>query len=299
MLPNQYNFQSVSNWKDLNSKYVLMVWRDYVFSGSSDKAFLQYNYKAVKQAMQFLRQFDKNNDGLIENDGYPDQTYDTWAARGESAYTGSLYLAALRATEEMAKVLGDNATAKENADLFQRAQASFIKKLWNGKYFNYDVGSPYKDSIMAEQLAGQWYAASTGLGDLVPREMQRSALNYVYNFDVMKLANGSMGALNGIGADGELLKDNEQTGEVWTGVTFAVAATMLQDGLRDEGFATAKGVYNVVYQDKGYWFRTPEAYDTKGFYRAGMYMRPAAIWSMEMAAPPASQPKGTTTAQKH
>ena len=34
---NQYNYQDVSNWRDLNSKYVLMIWRDYVWSGSSDQ----------------------------------------------------------------------------------------------------------------------------------------------------------------------------------------------------------------------------------------------------------------------
>jgi non-lysosomal glucosylceramidase len=282
ILPNQYNFQNVSDWKDLNSKYVLMVWRDYVMSGSKDKAFLQYNFNAVKQAMQFLRQFDNDNDGLIENDGYPDQTYDTWSARGESAYSGGLYLAALRAAQEIARILGDSQTVTATGDLFKRAQASYIKKLWNGTYFNYDVGSPYKDSIMAEQLAGQWYATLTGLGDLVPRDMQRSALKQVYDFNVMKLNNGTMGALNGISANGELLKDDEQTEEVWVGVTFAVADMMLQNGLRDEGFNTAKGIYNVVYENKGYWFRTPEAWDIRGLYRASMYMRPGAIWSMEM-----------------
>jgi non-lysosomal glucosylceramidase len=288
ILPNQYNFQSVSDWKDLNSKYVLMVWRDYVMSGSNDKAFLQYNYNAVKQAMQFLRRFDKDNDGLIENDGYPDQTYDTWSARGESSYTGGLYLGALRATQEIAKALSDSSTANATGDLFKRARASYIKKLWNGTYFNYDVGSPYKDAIMAEQLAGQWYATLTGLGDLVPREMQRSALKHVYDFNVMKLNHGTMGALNGISANGELLKDDEQTEEVWVGVTFAAADMMLQNGLRDEGFNTAKGIYNVVYEEKGYWFRTPEAWDSRGLYRASMYMRPGAIWSMEMVP-------GTTT----
>jgi non-lysosomal glucosylceramidase len=298
VLPNQYNFQSVSDWKDLNSKYVLMVWRDYVMSGSKDKAFLQYNFSAVKQAMQFLRQFDKDNDGLIENDGYPDQTYDTWSARGESAYSGSLYLGALRATEEMAKVVGDARTATENGDLFKRAQASFIKKLWNGKYFNYDVGSSYKDSIMADQLAGQWYASLTGLGDLVPPEMQRSAMKHVYDFNVMKLKNGTMGALNGIGANGDLLKDDEQTEEVWVGVTFGAASTMLNSGLHDEAFATAKGIYKVVYEDKGYWFRTPEAWDATGFYRAGMYMRPGAIWSMEMKPIAAASATATTAAAK-
>lgn len=297
VLSNQYNYQNVSDWKDLNSKYVLMVWRDYVMSGSKDKAFVQYNFSAVKQAMQFLRQFDKDNDGLIENDGYPDQTYDNWSARGESAYSGSLYLGALRATEEMARVLGDTHTANETGDLFKRAQASFIKKLWNGKYFNYDVGSSYKDSIMADQLAGQWYASLTGLGDLVPPEMQRSAMKHVYDFNVMKLKNGTMGALNGISANGDLLKDDEQTEEVWVGVTFGAASTMLNSGLRDEAFATAKGIYNVVYEEKGYWFRTPEAWDTTGFYRAGMYMRPGAIWSMEMKPNTAPNAAATTAAK--
>jgi non-lysosomal glucosylceramidase len=37
--PNQYNYQDVSNWRDLNSKYVLMVWRDYALTGANDEPF--------------------------------------------------------------------------------------------------------------------------------------------------------------------------------------------------------------------------------------------------------------------
>ena len=40
----------------------------------------------------------------------------------------------------------------------------------------------------------------------------------------MKFANGEMGAVNGIAADGTLIKTNEQVQEVWTGTTFGVAA---------------------------------------------------------------------------
>jgi len=282
VLPNQYNYQNVSDWKDLNSKYVLMVWRDYFLTGSKDTNFLKYNYKAVKMAMDYLKQFDTDGDGLIENGGYPDQTYDNWTARGESAYSGSLYLAALRATDEMAKALGDQPTANAYAALFKKAQSSFIKKLWNGTYFNYDVGSSYRDNIMAEQLAGQWYATLTGLGDLVPLQMRRSALQRVFDFNVMKFEGGDMGALNGMGADGKILTENEQTQEVWVGTTFSVAAEMIADGLSDDAFKMTKGLYDVIYQKKGYWFRTPEAWDAHGNYRAGMYMRPGAIWSMEM-----------------
>lgn len=278
---NQYNYQDVSNWRDLNSKYVLMVWRDFVMSGGTDTEFLRYTWSAVKQAMEHLRQYDSDGDGMIKNGGFPDQTYDDWVARGESAYSGSLYLASLRATTEIARKLGDHATTASYDAQFKKGQTAFIKNLWNGTYFNYDQGSPYHDNIMAEQLAGQWYANLTGLGDLVPKEMRRSALQHVFDFNVMKFGNGEMGAINGEGADGE--GANDQVTEVWTGTTFAVASHMLSEGMREQAFHTAKGVYNVVWRDRGYWFRTPEAYDVRGLYRASMYMRPGAIWSMEVA----------------
>ena len=105
--PNQYNYQDVSNWRDLNSKYVLMIWRDYELTGATDVEFLQSSWPAVKQAMEHLKQYDTDGDGLIENGGFPDQTYDDWTAEGESAYTGSLYLAALKATARIAEKLGD------------------------------------------------------------------------------------------------------------------------------------------------------------------------------------------------
>jgi non-lysosomal glucosylceramidase len=283
---NQYNYQDLSHWRDLNSKYVLMIWRDYVMSGGKDIDFLRYAWKAVQQAMGQLRQYDSDGNGLIKNGGFPDQTYDDWIARGESAYSGGLYLAALRATAEMARKLGDARTAASYDALFKKAQAAYIKDLWNGSYFNYDQGSPYRDSSMAEQLAGQWYAGLTGLGNLVPPEMQKAALQHVYDYNVMKFNGGEMGAINGIGKNGELLHDNNQVEEVWAGTTFAIASHMLTQGMREQAFRTAKGVYNVVWRDRGYFFRTPEAYNSDGLYRASMYMRPSAIWAMEMIPDP-------------
>jgi len=279
---NQFNWQNTTDWKDLNSKFVLMVWRDFVFGGRKDTEFLRYTWPSVQQAVEYLRKYDHDGDGIPENDGFPDQTYDEWVVRGESAYCGGLWLAALRASEEIAKVLGDGAAATHYHDLFTRSQASYIKKLWNGSYFRYDTGSDYRDSIQSEQLAGQWYATMTGLGDLVSPAMQRSVLQKVFDNNVMKFGNGEMGAVNGIGADGTIIRTNEQVPEVWIGTTFGVAAHMLAAGLTDQAYRTAWGVYHVVYETKGYWFRTPEAYDDTGNYRASMYMRPAGIWAMEM-----------------
>jgi non-lysosomal glucosylceramidase len=283
---NAFNWQNTNDWKDLNSKFVLMIYRDYVFTGRKDLAFLRETWPAVEEALHHLQQYDRTGDGLPQNDDYPDQTYDVWIVHGESAYCGGLWLAALRAAEEIARTLGDTAAATKYHNMFTKGQATYISKLWNGEYFRYDTMSEYRDDIQAVQLAGQWYANMTGLGDLVPRDMQIKALKKIYDFNVMKFANGEMGAVNGMAPDGSLIKTNEQVQEVWTGTTFGVAALMLSDGLKDEGYRTAWGVYHTTYETQGYWFRTPEAWEIDGHYRASMYMRPAAIWAMEMTAPP-------------
>jgi non-lysosomal glucosylceramidase len=169
----------------------------------------------VKEAMDYLQKFRLNGDGVPENDGYPDQTYDVWIVLGESAYSDGLWLASLRAAEEIGKVLGDGASAQKYHDLFAKGQASYIKKLWNGEYFRYDTDSEYKDNIQADQLAGQWYANATGLGEIVSSDMQHKALKKIFDFNVMKFAKGEMGAVNGMAADGTIIKTNEQVQEVW------------------------------------------------------------------------------------
>jgi non-lysosomal glucosylceramidase len=283
---NQFTWQDSSRWKDLNSKYVLMVWRDYVLTGGKDVDFLQSSWPSAQQALEFLMQFDLDGDGLPENQGFPDSTYDDWTMKGTSAYCGGLYLAALRAAEEMGRVLGDTAVADRYHSKFVTAQSSYIRKLWNGQYFRFDTESEYRDNIQADQLAGQWYANLTGLGDVVPREMRRKALETIFDFNVKKFAGGTMGAVNGMTPDGRLIQTNDQVHEVWVGTTFAVASEMLAEGMREQAFKTAWGVYHTSYETKGYWFRTPEAWNLNGTFRASMYMRPGAIWSMELMPKP-------------
>ena len=285
---NEYTWQDTNDWKDLNSNFVLMVWRDYVFTGSKDVQFLRDTWPAVQEALARLKTYDKNGDGLPENGGFPDQTFDNWISKGESAYCSGLYLASLRAAEEIARRLEQPQVAANYHEMFLKGQKSYIDKLWTGEYFRYDTQSEYKDDIQAVQLAGQWYATLTGLGDIVPKEMRVSALHKVYDLNVMKFGNGAWGAANGMKANGQINATNEQTQEVWVGTTFAVAAMMLQEGLKDEAYRTVWGIYDTSYNKKGYWFRTHETWDIEGRHRATMYMRPAAVWAMEMLMPPSS-----------
>jgi len=280
---NEPGWQDTNDWKDLNSKFVLMVYRDYVLTGRTDAAFLRRTWPAEKAAIEYLRQFDHGG-GIPENGGYPDQTYDDWVTSGVSAYSGGLWLAALRAAEETARTLGDMKTAAEYHALFLKGQKTYIAQLWNGEYFRYDTGSESKDDIQTDQLAGQWYANLTGLGDIVPHSMQVSAMKKIFDVNVMKFGGGEMGAANGMAADGAILS-NAEAKEVWVGTSEGYAGLLMSEGLKDEAWKTAWGLYHVIYESKGYWFRTPEAWDITGNFRAGMYMRPTAIWALEMTPP--------------
>ena len=151
---NAYNLFDTDRWKDLNSKYVLQVYRDMVATG--DKNFAKAVWPSVYIAIAFLDQFDKDGDGMIENDGFPDQTYDAWSVTGVSAYCGGLWVAALQAASAMAREVGDSVTGDYFWFKFQKAKAVY-DKLWNGSYFNYDnSGGSSSSSIQADQLAGQW-----------------------------------------------------------------------------------------------------------------------------------------------
>ena len=277
---NAYLAQDVSRWKDLNSKFVLMIYRDYHLT--KDHAFLKEAWPACVEATEKLRTFDRDGDGLIENDGYPDQTYDAWTASGPSAYSGGLWLACLNAMAGMAEALGKVSEAYEYRSQLEKAQSAYEDKLWNGEYYNYDSSkSKHRDSIMADMLAGQWYCKACGLPDIVTPEHARLALKKIFDYNVMKFKNGECGAVNGMRPEGAIDTSSLQSREMWIGTSYGLAACMLQEGLYEEAFTTAKGLHLAIYRDYGLFFQTPEAINDEGTYRAIGYMRPLAIWAME------------------
>jgi non-lysosomal glucosylceramidase len=279
--PNFYKFQDVNAWKDLAPKLVLQAWRDYLAIG--DREALRASWPAMQVVLDALAVHDRDGDGLPEHDGTPDQTYDTWPMRGPSAYGGSLWLGALRAAEEIAREFGENDSSAAFGDRFERARASFERRLWADDHYRYDDGGgASSDSIMADQLAGQWYADVTCLGDLVDPAHVDAALRTIHARNVRGFAGGTMGAVNGTRLDGSVDRSSEQSQEVWVGTTYALAAFMIGRGLVQEGWETARGAAAVTYE-RGMWFRTPEAYDVDGNFRASLYLRPLAIWAIEEA----------------
>ncbi len=135
--------------------FLNQVYRDVVATG--DRVFARAVWPVVFAAMAYMDQFDRDRDGLIENDGFPDQTYDTWTVHGVSAYCGGLWLAALQAAAAMADMVEDKDTAQCFQAKFSQARDVYEKKLWNGSYFNHDCGtSSNSNSIQVRTVALVW-----------------------------------------------------------------------------------------------------------------------------------------------
>jgi non-lysosomal glucosylceramidase len=133
----------------------------------------------------------------------------------------------MQAFVEMCKITQDTETESQFKTIVEKAKKNYVDKLWNsqGEYFNYDTHS---DVIMADQMAGQWYSVACGLGGIVNSELCSKALTRVFEFNVMKFKQGTMGAVNGMKNNGQVDISSVQSSEVWTGTCYAVAACMVQ-----------------------------------------------------------------------
>ncbi|XP_044197254.1 non-lysosomal glucosylceramidase [Thunnus albacares] len=283
---NAYLIHDTADWKDLNLKFVLQVYRD--FHITQDSQYLQDMWPICQAVMESEIKFDLDGDGLIENSGYADQTYDGWTVTGPSAYCGGLWLASLCVMCKMARLVDKEETYQHYRDILDRGSAAFDKLLWNGKYYNYDSsGRDLSNSVMSDQCAGHWFLRASGLGDedyqAFPKEKIISALKSVFDLNVMSFAGGQMGAVNGMRPEGVPDRSSVQSDEVWIGVVYGLAATMIHEGMREEGMRTAEGCYRTVWERLGMAFQTPEAYCEKGIYRSLAYMRPLSVWAMQLA----------------
>lgn len=186
----------------------------------------------------------------------------------------------------MAALLGIQDDIKLFKSLLDKGKASFEKKLWNGKYYDFDETQKV---IMADQLCGQWYLRACGYQySVFPKENVKSALKTIYDNNVLKFGGGLMGAVNGYipavgNRPGHVDQSCIQSKESWTGVTYGLSALMIYEGMMDEAMKTAGGLYNTLSGELGMNFETPEAVYENGKYRSQGYMRPLSIWGMHHA----------------
>ncbi|EAQ76043.1 MULTISPECIES: GH116 family glycosyl hydrolase [unclassified Synechococcus] len=283
---NYTAYQDCNLWKDLASDFVLQVWRTFSLAPTGeDLRFLADCWPAVVEALRYLKQFDVNDDGLPDNGGAPDQTFDDWPLQGVSAYCGALWIAALEAALAMAQRLqldlglDTGAEQREFGSWLEPSRANFDRLLWNGEYYRIDAGSG-TPVVMADQLCGDFYARLLGLPQVVSDERALSSLKAIREACFERFEGGRLGVANGLRRDGTPL-DPKGTHplEVWTGINFGLAAYYRLMGQTDTALAITSAVVGQVYAG-GLQFRTPEAITAVGTFRACHYLRAMAIWAL-------------------
>ncbi|MBE9033483.1 bile acid beta-glucosidase, partial [filamentous cyanobacterium LEGE 11480] len=304
-ITNYTSYQDCNLWKDLGSDFVLQVYRNYLLTGADDTEFLTECWPAVVETLHYLKTFDLDGDGIPENSGAPDQTFDDWRLKGMSAYCGGLWIAALEAAIAIGNVLGN---ADDEIATFQewlgQSRSVFHETLWNGSYYKIDSESG-SDVVMADQLCGQFYARLLKLPDVVPEAAMQTALGTVYDACFVKfteyLEQGGISASDGRISEGDrvLGKSKLPIGvangvkpngapenpnsthplEVWTGINFGIAAFMYDAGMQTEAMQITQAVVEQIYEN-GLQFRTPEAITANATFRACHYLRAMAIWAV-------------------
>ncbi|RMF27727.1 MAG: bile acid beta-glucosidase [Cyanobacteria bacterium J083] len=293
---NYTSYQDCNLWKDLGSDFVLLVYRDYLLTGANDTDFLWECWEAIVMTLAYLKKFDLDKDGIPENSGAPDQTFDDWRLQGISAYCGALWISALEAAIKIGEILRQNPpinpqlaklndpSAIETAiATYQQwlapSRAIYHSTLWNGEYYRLDSQSG-SDVVMADQLCGQFYGQLLGLPPVVEPKYAKSALKAVYDACFLKFQDGKYGAANGVNRDGTPENpDATHPLEVWTGINFGLATYLLQMGMKEEAFKLTETVVKQIYAN-GLQFRTPEAITSVGTFRASHYLRAMAIWGI-------------------
>ncbi len=249
---------------------VLRSYRDYQTSSNED--FLKNNWDNIKLALGYLIDLDKE-DGMADGMIFGEQ-HNTLDAEwfGNIPVITSLYLAALAAAVEMARVMGDTRAEEEYSFILEAGRKN-IETLFNGEYF---IQKEHPDHLNAigtgkgcyiDQVFGQGWAFQLNLGRIFNKEMIVSSLNalWKYNFvpDMGALRDslppqiaGRPYAMRGdaglvmctwpLGGKREEWEKHWQYGyfnEVMTGFEYQVASHMIWEGELDKGFSIVKAIH--------------------------------------------------------
>jgi non-lysosomal glucosylceramidase len=258
---------------------VAKAYRDWQLSG--DDAFLKRIWPNVRRSVEFCwikGGWDGDRDGVME--GCQHNTMDV-EYYGPNPQMRIWYLCALRASEEMARYLGETDFAATCRELFARGRAWTDSNLYNGEYYEHEVRAPRRmqdvapslrlhmgaakvtepdyqlaNGCLVDQLVGQFMAHVCGLGHLVKpshvKKTLRSIARYnrkdgfVDHFNCMRsyAMGDESGLLMASYPNGRPANPFPYFTEVMTGFEYTAAIGMLYEGQTSAGLRSIADVRN-------------------------------------------------------
>ena len=233
---------------------ILKTYREFLACG--DKEWLRSLWSHVRLAIDHVIDRYDRGDGVIH--GPQPCTYDV-EIEGPNSFIEALYLASLRAAEEVAKIVGDTDSAKRYRDRFRIGKKAADALLWDGEYYvhKYD---PQSESLQAfgtgchaDQLFGQWWAHSLGLGHVFPAARVRRTLSSIVKYNCRSdfsdhaqfprkyVRDDEAGMLNCTWPKGEKPETPLMySDEIWTGMEYEAAGLLLYEGMVEEALKVIK-----------------------------------------------------------
>jgi len=254
---------------------ILGVYREHLLSDNDE--FLYTCWPRTKKAIDYaINRFDADKDGMLTGDHH--NTLDCNAS-GTSPWIGTLYMAALKACEQMAIIVGDQKAAESYQAIWSVGVKNQNEQLWNEKLGHYVEKSEFleikgkrmkvmTDATNIDMLLGQWWANQLNLGQLYPVDRTKQSLAKIHKNNKFTDVEGSgykaafrdflgtgdtgwfMNTYPGEIPKNTILYHNE----VMSGFEYAAASTMLQYGMLEEGMDMIERIserYDGRFRGKG------------------------------------------------
>ncbi len=262
---------------DMNNQFVLMVCRDYLYTG--DRDYLNIMWNPVKRAMDSIHELDRDGDGLPDTDTTRN-TYDAWNFSGSPTYICVLWLSALKAGIRLAEIVEDEEIRDSWQKILDKGLISLEKRLWNGEYYDLwrrdDENGTFVDgSLMTDQIDGEWFLRMSGVGGNLTDERVRKVLTKIYESNYTSetgLVNVSCPTNKTVSLD---TYENCQAEAGWTGIGYIIAALAMDVGLSDISDNIVGTIHNNQMRFGKFW----EHWEC-GF----RYTRPLSSWTTLIAA---------------
>jgi uncharacterized protein (DUF608 family) len=290
---------------------IMHAYLDWRLSG--DTAWLGAMWPRIKKAIEFAwipGGWDANKEGVLT--GVQHNTYDV-EFYGPNPQCGIFYLGALRAGEEMARAVGDTASATEYRAVFERGSQWTDANLFNGEFYIQKIRGVAKDKIapnlvsdmgsantetpeyqvgggcLLDQLIGQYLAEVAGLGPLVSPANIRKTLESIWRYNYKRTLEGHDSVERTYVLNDEpalMVCDYGKAerphvpfpyyAESWTGLEYLAAAHLLFAGMTREGVEAVRNVRARYDGERRNPWNEPEC----GHH----YARAMSSWSTLLAA---------------
>jgi uncharacterized protein (DUF608 family) len=260
---------------------------DRLWQRNRDDYILQEFYRSALSALDYMQSLDQDGDGLpeLDADPVPNQFYGAWPWHGVSIYVAGFWIASIRMMERMAESCGDRATLERCRQWGKQASDTVEQMLWDGwSYLLYRESKTarHSNTVLANQLVGQWCARLHSLEAIYPSDHISDSLQTVFDLCSRRTRAGLLNSADRRGNPD--VTGIPHSNGIFTGECIAVGATMAYESRAQDGMEIVRRMMEqIVVQEDAGW-DLPNILNAEGKIIHGTdFYQMMILWSLPLA----------------